>query len=267
MEKEFLHWLDVQRPNLSQHPRGNDGIGSNYAKRLKRHLLSVRTAVHQHLEGQYMAIRYGVGFDPGRQADGTARLPILVPTRRRIGGSYANLFYAGETLMRLDRDLQREILTLLADAHPRAPELADVRALHDRVGEDALASNLLYLEGHGLLTSGITMSLDGSIMIALAAQEITSKGLDFIQDDGGISAILGVVTVRLHSDTIKDLIEAKVRDSDLPPADKKRWLDLLRSLPADATRQLVHKLMEKGLENAPAALALIGGYLRSHGLL
>ena len=190
---------------------------------------------------------------------------IGVPTRRRIGGSYANLFYAGGTLMKLDRDLQREILTMLADAHPRAPEIATVKAIHDRVGEDVLASNLLYLEGHGLLTSGVTMSLDGSIMISLAAQEITSKGLDFIQDDGGISAILGVVTVRLHSDTIKDLIEAKIQEADLPPADKKRWLDLLRSLPADATKHLVQKLVEMGLANAPAAVAAIGAFLKTHG--
>jgi hypothetical protein len=53
--------------------------------------------------------------------------------------------------------------------------------------------------------------------------KITAKGLDFLADDGGLSAVLGTVTVRLHADSIKELLLAKVEASAVP-AEKKSWL-------------------------------------------
>ena len=85
--------------------------------------------------------------------------------------------------------------------------------------------------------------------------------MDFLADDGGLSAILGVVTIKLHDDTIKSLIESKILESDLPEPEKKRFLDHLRELPGEATKHLVLKLVDLGLEKAPTAIEVIGKVL------
>ena len=162
--------------------------------------------------------------------------------------------------MKLDRDLQREILQKLADAYPNPPREAfdQIEVMAD---EDTLVGNMLYLEQHGLIESGIQRALSGEAIFNLGKLEITARGLDFLADDGGLSAILGVVTIKLHDDTLKSLIEAKILASDMPQPDKKRWTDQLRSLPAETTKHLALKLVDLGLENAPAALAAIGSAL------
>lgn len=173
--------------------------------------------------------------------------------------------YVGKgTSVDIDREYQLELLRRLRDAHPRP--LTDFSFLDDtdEAEEERYAANMKYLEGHGLVVARIRIGADGHISIG--APEITSQGIDFLRDDGGIGAILGIVTIRLHSDTIKDLIEAKIAQSDLAPADKKRWIDQLRSLPADATKHLVQKLVEKGLDSGPAAVAAVGAFLKSQGL-
>ena len=158
--------------------------------------------------------------------------------------------------MKLDRTLQLDLLRVLADTYPKGISTAAWDDLTSRYGEDTVRANALYLDGHGLI--------NWSVVPAGFRVAITPAGLDFLADDGGLTAILGVVTVRLHDDTIKALVEAKIHQSDLPPAEKKRWLDQLRSLPADATKHLVLKLVEKGLEHGPGAILAIGTFLQSH---
>lgn len=162
--------------------------------------------------------------------------------------------------MKLNRDLQLSILRKLEDAYPD-----DAREASDEIfkldSQDTVIANLLYLEAHGLIVSGLGRSIGGNWHINSAQLSITHLGLDFLADDGGLSAVLGVVTIKLHDDTIKNLVEAKILQSDLPPPEKKRWLDQLRSLPAETTKHLVLKLVDKGLEAGPAALAAIGTVL------
>ena len=185
-----------------------------------------------------------------------------IPARRRIGSSHTTFTYDGGILMKLDRDLQRAILQKLADVYPTTGStvLKEIDQLGD---DDMIVANMLYLEEHELLRSGIIRSTSGKNMVISAQLKITAKGLDFLADDGGLSAILGVVTIKLHDDTLKNLIQAKILQSDLSQPDKKRWLDQLRSLPAETTKHLVLKLVDLGLENAPAALAAIGMILKA----
>ena len=49
---------------------------------------------------------------------------------------------------------------------------------------------------------------------------ITAKGLDFLEDDGGLSAILGAITVKLDPDDLRALIAARIEESDLPTRTK-----------------------------------------------
>lgn len=162
--------------------------------------------------------------------------------------------------MRLTRDLQLKILHALADAHPEGLFFEGGPFQWESNEEEAtLISNVIYLEEHGLLHSGFrrrgTISDNG--YIEAAETTITAAGMDFLADDGGLRAILGVVTVRLHDDTIRDLIASKLQDSDLPPPEKQRLIDQLRALRGESIKHLTMKLLDAGLENWPAALPAI----------
>lgn len=154
--------------------------------------------------------------------------------------------------MRLNRALQLQLLTALADRYPE-PVFKDTNIEYD---SKDVVRNLVYLEAHGLVTLTKAQMHSGEYVVGLATA--TQKGMDFLEEDGGLSAILGVVTVKLHDDTIKDLLALKIQESDLPPAEKQRWIDQLRELPAETTKHVVMKLVDLGLEKAPDALSAIG---------
>jgi hypothetical protein len=115
---------------------------------------------------------------------------------------------------------------------------------------------LKYLEDHRLISVHWIHPLGDEFPTPVWAK-ITECGLDFLEKDGGLSAMLGVVTIKLHDDTIKALIGQKIEQSDLAPPDKRKWLDALRALPADATKHLTMKLLDLGLAHGPSALHAI----------
>src|SRR5690606_16250493 len=180
-----------------------------------------------------------------------AALPAGIPTRRRIRSAHTTFIYDGGThSMKLDRTLQREILVALETAYPEEMSTTDWHRLVRKYGDKKFRANCLYLNAHGLLNWN---NSPGGISVY-----ITHLGLDFLADDGGLSAILGVVTVKIHDDSLKTLIESKILQSDLPQPDKQRYLHALRSLPSETAQHLVLKLVDLGLANAPAALGVIG---------
>ncbi len=158
--------------------------------------------------------------------------------------------------MKLDRELQHR---MLQDLCSRYPNLWEEPPKSWDADEDKVMANLKYLADHGLITLHADRSISGAWLMSGA--EATHKGVDFMAGDGGLSAILGVVTVRLHDDTIKSLIEARIHAADLPEPEKKRYLDQLRELPAETTKHLVLKLVDLGLEQGPTAIGLIGKWL------
>jgi hypothetical protein len=169
--------------------------------------------------------------------------------------------------MRLNRDLQLRILRALADAHPSGIYFEGGFERTAEEDDDLIISNVTYLAEHGLLRSGFrSHDLPGYMGHTEVEQTvITAAGMDFLADDGGLGAILGVVTIRLHDDTIRELIAFRIQDSDLPPPDKHRLLDQLRELRGESIKHLTMKLLDLGLENLPAALPAIQKALASFG--
>ncbi|OOF85119.1 hypothetical protein [Rodentibacter ratti] len=106
-----------------------------------------------------------------------------------------------------------------------------------------LQDNLNYLNEHGLINIYPNF-------------KITAKGIDFITDDGGLSAILNVQTITLHQDTIQIIIEA-INQSALNPTDKQKFVDELKSLPAESTKHILFELLSKGIANFPSLSALM----------
>lgn len=160
--------------------------------------------------------------------------------------------------MILDREFQLELLRLYADVYPDRTYGPWSELDSD---ERKVAANLLYLQDHGLIQVFGGLSTEGGLIYQ--GGKITAKGMDFLADDGGLSAILGVVTIKLHDDTIKAIIEARIQQSDLPEPAKKRMIDRLRSLGGEATKHLLLKSLDYGLDKAPDAIEKIGKWLES----
>lgn len=91
----------------------------------------------------------------------------------------------------------------------------------------------------------------------IISAKISAKGLDFLADDGGLSAILGVVTVRLHEDTIKSLLIDRVRQSPGDATIKGKLIDAIKKQPAEALSTLTTKLLEEALVQLPNALPML----------
>ncbi len=166
--------------------------------------------------------------------------------------------------MGLDRKLQLDLLTKIAECYPFAWDDYERNTESDEYHKCAI--NLHYLSGHGLVTEKSTsakpsMTGDGGGHVFIMSPTITEKGLDFLQDDGGLSAILNVVTVRFEAETLKAILVNKINQSDLNQEQKQSMTLALEELPAESIKHLTMKLLDKGLEELPAAMTLIGTYL------
>lgn len=156
--------------------------------------------------------------------------------------------------MKLDRQLQKELLEKMANAYPNRINVHYITSSTEEGFVAKYVANMAYLEEHGLAHSGLHRGLSD---ISISDPKITAKGMDFIADDGGLSAILGTVTVKLHDETLRALLALTIEKADLTQPDKQKLLDELRELPAESIKHLTLKLLDKGLESLPAALAVI----------
>lgn len=159
--------------------------------------------------------------------------------------------------MKIDRELQHALLTRAVQAYP-AEAIPDVDGLGP-LDAHHVAGQLFYLAEHGLVKSFTQMTLDNRV--SFGPYKATKAGIDFLADDGGLSAVLGVVTIKLHQDDLKALIERRIEEQPLPQPDKSRWLAALRALPAETTKHLALKLMDAGLAHAPGAMHTLGTFL------
>ena len=152
--------------------------------------------------------------------------------------------------MRLDRDLQREVLLECREAYPGWVEYT-----HEEQVRDGFQANLIYLHEHGLIAGTL---INGNA--ELIRPRITATGLDFLEDDGGVSAILRTITVKIDQDDLRSLIAARVEASDLPPEEKAPLSHAMRSLPAQALRDLTARLVNEAVDQWPGALRLFQVY-------
>lgn len=158
----------------------------------------------------------------------------------------------------LDRAFQRQLLERLRHYHP-----------HSHVGrwqeldedETKVKGTLFYLREHGLIDTDAKVEKRFGGGFAYSSGSITAKGLDFLESDGGLSAILGVQIIKLHDDTVRELIAQKIMQADLTPPDKRKLLDVLRELPSESIKHLTMKLLDLGLDNGPDALRWLTSHL------
>ena len=153
--------------------------------------------------------------------------------------------------MQLDRELQLEVLRYCRDAYPANVELNDT-PFRDRPD---IHANLIYLFDHELI--GGTL-VNGNM--ELWNPGITAAGLDFLEDDGGLSAMLRTITVKIDRDDLRSLIAARVEASDLPAEEKASLSHAMRSLPEQALRDLTTRLVNEAVDQWPGALRLFQAF-------
>lgn len=152
----------------------------------------------------------------------------------------------------LDREIQLKILQALAAVYP-----ATSFHVLNEIGGDYRAGivNIAYLAEHGLVTARFHQ--DQSHVDLAGSPKITAKGMDFLADDGGLSAMLGTVTIKFHEESLKQLIEFRLDQAQLPTEEKNRLLQAVRELPGESIKHLTTRLLDLGMENLPRAVELI----------
>lgn len=156
---------------------------------------------------------------------------------------------SGEATSPLDRTLQRELLMQMQAVYPNAiPRLASYAK---DPGRERIEANLLYLEAHGLCEAGLSANQSGGFESFGAC--ITARGLDFLADDGGLSAILGIVTIKLDGDSIRGLLAAKVDAANISEQEKGAFKKHLASLSGTVLRAATNDLIHQGLAHLPDA--------------
>lgn len=154
--------------------------------------------------------------------------------------------------MHLDRAFQLHLLQRLAESYPQ-PAYHLIDYLKELRGQDEkrYIANIAYLGEHGLVDAAVKYGMES---VSVSAPTITARGMDFLADDGGLSAILDTVTVKLHADTIRDLLLAKVDEIPLPAAEKSAIRKQLSTLSGEALKEVTKHLVQKGLHNLPDAV-------------
>ena len=161
--------------------------------------------------------------------------------------------------MKLNRELQRRFLVEMTECFPNHISNEFLSAIAAEYDEDEIDGNLMYLQMHGLITLDVSHYLGGGRSVRIKYP--TQKAFDFLAEDGGFSAILNVVTVNLHADTVRDLLAVKVASTDAPEAEKQTLLQKIKELPAEALSHLSIRLLDYAVDQTPDIVKLLGKFV------
>jgi len=161
--------------------------------------------------------------------------------------------------MRLDRSDMRKILEVLYESYPENVGTDELVA-QTGLDEADIAISCIYLDEHELVAAEISQTLDSSMAESVVWAKITARGIDFIRDDGGLSAILGVVTVKLHEETIRDLLLGGVAASPAPEAEKSALREAIKKAPATAFNSVVQGLIGVAMSKGPEAVQFLANH-------
>ncbi|HGJ5882632.1 hypothetical protein [Arsenophonus sp.] len=155
-----------------------------------------------------------------------------------------------------DRKLQLELLELAVDSFPESIDVSKIPEHINALKKNdtmQLVKNIVYLQKENLLESCGVERVYSGWMIFLSDIKATEKAINLLSEEGSISASLKIVTVKIHDESlavIREFIHHNVND----PEEKKRFLQQIKQLPADATKHIVLELLGKGLGQIPNAI-------------
>lgn len=161
--------------------------------------------------------------------------------------------------MILDRKLQLELLEKMSSTYP---EYYNFSSEYKSGNDDykAVVANLYYLQQHNLIEERSTLAskgMDGIKRLQIHLPTINQNGLDFLADDGGLSAILGVVTIKIDPEQYRQILITRVQESNLPSEQKHQVVSALQSLSCESIKHLSTKFVDLGWDNLGSLAQLI----------
>lgn len=156
----------------------------------------------------------------------------------------------------MNKITREEWLSVLHRLQPYGMEYVSNIQVFDEIDRETLYQCLAYLSLHGLIKSRCDRSADG--FWSWGGVELTAKGLDYLSEDGGITAEEKTITVKLDGDTIKALLCRAVDDTAAPEGAKTDVKQKVKALGAEALKDLTSSLISKGIENAPGLVQWLG---------
>ena len=171
----------------------------------------------------------------------------------------------------LNREFQKECLVLLKGNYPEQVKGQEFSRLYfertpiaenasfdevwsSHVNEPFVLATLSYLSEHNLIETE-RVSFEDYIPRA----KITAKGLDFLEDDGGLSAILNTVTVKFDVDNIRQLVEAGLLQAHMPEEQKGALQEAIRNAPGTILQTAMAKMVEKGIGDPIGTAKAVAG--------
>ncbi|MCK5592199.1 MAG: hypothetical protein KAI72_09620 [Candidatus Pacebacteria bacterium] len=150
--------------------------------------------------------------------------------------------------MKINRELQSKILVKMQAVYP---ELIEIQKEFENFNDFELHANLFYLEEHNLIEASAKRIEVFGAPCQIFTARITARGLDFIEDDGGLSAILNKITVSFDVENIKNLLSDKIFKLSIENNKKKTLIEKIKSMSSAAIQNICIKLIGKGIESVP----------------
>ena len=192
----------------------------------------------------------------------------------------------------IDRQLQKQILNLLTNHYPNAItsgaigldlfplESNDYNFCNRYTGGEKaytfsnpiykkIIQNLAYLYEHKYVSlkpceSQYVYVEDGKDPeeIHMYLAKILAPGIDFLEDDGGLSAIHRERTIRIHTDSIREILQIRINESpDLTAEEKSSWVEKLKSLNEASLEHLTLKGLDYALDHGGEGISWLGKWL------
>ena len=161
--------------------------------------------------------------------------------------------------MILDRDLQLDLLSKMSSSYPEYFDFSGT-CEHGTEKYNKVVANLYYLQQHNLIEERSTLrsnAVDGIKRLQIHLPTINQNGLDFLANDGGLSAILSTITIKIDTEQFRQLLLVRVSESNLPPDQKNQITSALESLPAESIKHLSTKVLDWGWDNLGSLAQLI----------
>jgi hypothetical protein len=155
--------------------------------------------------------------------------------------------------IQINRQKQYEILALLKDAYPGLLSISKMK-YNDKEG---LKATLYYLSEHRLIEIKTRDYQNQRSSPEIMHARITAQGIDFLEDDGGISAILQTVTVKFDAQNIRTILKEKIIASQLSEPEKQTLIQKLKGLSGNILQDVLTDTIKKGLERPELLLLFV----------
>lgn len=174
----------------------------------------------------------------------------------------------------LDREIQRALLEYLKSQYPKhvganEGKLFELSLPPEKKGNpfvecvksiftdpEKVMFHLVYLREHGLIEFGRDAA---GFAIRPEVVRITARGIDFLAEDGGPSAILNAKNVKFDVENVRSLVEAGLLRTNVPEEKQGALKKAIMEAPGTVLQAAVSKMVEKGMSDPVGTAKAVAG--------